>query len=258
MKIMRFNAVGFLTLLRKEVWRFLKVGVQTVLAPVVTTLLYLLVFGHVLEDALPLQEGLRYGQFLLPGLILMALAQNAFANSSSSLIQSKMNGNIVFVLLAPISAFEFYLAFTLAAVLRGLAVGAALWLVAWPLIDVPLVHPLEALGFAAVASAVLGSLGILAGVYSDKYDHLAAFQNFLIVPLTFLSGVFYSIESLSPFWQAVSFWNPMFYLIDGFRHALLGIADVNPLHAWGVALLSWAVLAALCLRMLRSGYKLRN
>jgi ABC-2 type transport system permease protein len=252
------NLFGCWTLFRKEVWRFLKVSVQTILAPAVSTLLYLLVFGVVFEEAVVVYEGHSYSSFLIPGLVMMTLAQNAFANSSSSLLQSKMNGNIVFMLLAPLSSLEVYLAFLGAAILRGLVTGGAVLLIAALLVEVE-IHSLGLiLLFALLSSGVLGALGLIAGIWSEKYDHLSAFQNFIILPLTFLSGVFYSIQDLSPFWQQLSVWNPVFYLIDGFRYGFLGVSDVSHLQSLWIALLFLLGLSLLTVMMLRSGYKLRG
>ncbi|MDP3032714.1 MAG: ABC transporter permease [Rhodocyclaceae bacterium] len=249
---------GFRTLLYKEVLRFWKVSFQTIAAPVLTALLYLLIFSHVLEDHVQVYDSISYAAFLVPGLVMMSILQNAFANSSSSLIQSKVTGNIVFVLLSPISYAELWLAYVLAAVLRGLVVGLGVLAVTlfW---DTPLlVAPLWIVVFAVLGGAILGTLGIIAGVWADKYDQLAAFQNFIIVPLTFLSGVFYSIHSLPPFWQSLSHWNPVFYMIDGFRFGFFGISDVSPWLSLLVTGASFAVLAGLTLAMLKSGYKLRS
>jgi len=249
---------GFRTLLYKEVLRFWKVSFQTIAAPVLTALLYLLIFSHVLEDHVQVYDSIGYAAFLVPGLVMMSILQNAFANSSSSLIQSKVTGNIVFVLLTPITYAEFWLAYVLAAVVRGMVVGFGVLAVTlfW---DTPLlVAPLWIVVFALLGGAILGTLGIIAGVWADKYDQLAAFQNFIIVPLTFLSGVFYSIHSLPPFWQSLSHWNPVFYMIDGFRYGFFGISDVSPWLSLLVAGASFAVLAGLTLAMLKSGYKLRS
>lgn len=249
---------GFRTLLYKEVLRFWKVSFQTIAAPVLTALLYLLIFSHVLEDHVQVYDSIGYVAFLVPGLVMMSILQNAFANSSSSLIQSKVTGNIVFVLLSPISYAEFWLAYVLAAVLRGMVVGLGVLAVTlfW---DTPLlVAPLWIVVFAVLGGAILGTLGIIAGVWADKYDQLAAFQNFIIVPLTFLSGVFYSIHSLPPFWQSLSHWNPVFYMIDGFRYGFFGISDVSPWLSLLVTGASFAVLAGLTLAILKSGYKLRS
>lgn len=251
-------SVALRTLLYKELLRFWKVGFQTVAAPVLTALLYLLVFSHVLDRQVEMYDGVAYTAFLVPGLIMMSLLQNAFANSSSSLIQSKVTGNIVFVLLAPISYSEFFAAYVLAAVIRGLVVGAGVWAVTLWFVDLPYVHPFWILFFAATGGAILANLGVIAGIWADKFDQLAAFQNFIVVPLTFLSGVFYSIHSLPRFWQAVSHANPFFYMIDGFRFGFFGQSDVSP---WVSALVvgsSFVLLATATLKMLERGYKLRN
>jgi ABC-2 type transport system permease protein len=251
-------SIALRTLLYKELLRFWKVGFQTVAAPVLTALLYLLVFSHVLDRHVEVYGGVAYTAFLVPGLIMMSLLQNAFANSSSSLIQSKVTGNIVFVLLSPVSYREFFAAYVLAAVIRGLVVGAGVWAVTLWFVDLPYVHPLWILFFAATGGAMLASLGLIAGIWADKFDQLAAFQNFVVVPLTFLSGVFYSIHSLPGLWQAVSHANPFFYMIDGFRFGFFGQSDVSP---WISALVvggSFALLATATLRMLARGYKLRN
>ncbi len=255
---MSFNRYGCWTLFRKEVWRFLKVSVQTILAPAVSTLLYLLVFGVVFEEAVVVYEGHSYSSFLIPGLVIMTLAQNAFANSSSSILQSKMNGNIVFMLLAPLSALETYLAFLGAAILRGLITGGSVLVVAAFLVPVSYHSVGLILLFGVLASGVMGALGIIAGIWSEKYDHLSAFQNFIILPLTFLSGVFYSIQDLSPFWQQLSAWNPVFYLIDGFRYGFLGISDISYLQSFWISALFMVALTLISVWILRSGYKLRG
>ncbi len=249
---------GFYTLFYKEWLRFWKVSVQTILAPVLTALLYLLVFAHTLRSRVEVYPGVDYTAFLIPGLAMMSVLQNAFANSSSSLMQSKMTGNIVFILLPPLSHREFFAAYLLAAMARGLTVGTGVFLATLWFVDVPLAHPLWAVTFAIAGSAVMGALGIIAGMQSDKIDQLAAFQNFIILPLTFLSGVFYSIQSLSPFWQALSHLNPIFYMIDGFRYGFLGHRDVSPWVSLGVVAASFLALSLLTLRLIRSGYKLRH
>jgi len=249
---------GFPALLYKELLRFWKVVVQTVVAPVVTALLYLLIFSHVLEAHVEVFPGVSYTQFLVPGLVMMSMLQNAFSNSSSSLIQSKMTGNIVFVLLPPLSYLEFFLAYLGAAILRGLVVGLGVWGVTLWFAPWSVPHLGWMLTFALLACGILGALGIVAGIWAEKYDQLAAFQNFLILPLTFLSGVFYSIHSLPAFWQAVSHANPVFYLIDGFRYAFVGHADTDPWLGLLVATLCFVAISALTLVLLRSGYKLRH
>jgi ABC-2 type transport system permease protein len=250
--------VSFWTLFIKELLRFWKVSVQTVAAPVLTSLLYLVIFGQVLEGRLQVFEGVRYTSFLVPGLVMMSVLQNSFANSSSSLIQSKITGNIVFILFAPISYAEFFWAYVAAAVARGLAVGAGVLAVTAWFVPLRLESPLWTLAFALLGAALLGALGVLAGIVSEKIDQLAAFQNFAILPLTMLSGVFYSIQSLPAFWRELSHANPFFYMIDGFRYGFFGASDVAPGVSFGVVALSFAAVAALCLRLLKSGYRLRT
>ncbi|HEC20062.1 MAG TPA: metal-dependent hydrolase [Gammaproteobacteria bacterium] len=249
---------GLYTLFAKEVWRFMKVFVQTILTPVVTALLYLLVFGQALEGNVEIYAGVTYTAFLIPGLMMMSIIQNAFANSSSSLIQSKMMGNLVFVLLSPISSLEFFIAFTAAAVVRGVLVALAVYLVAILFVDLPFAAPWAILVFAVLGSAALGVLGLIAGVWAEKFDQLAGFQNFFILPLSFLSGVFYSIHSLPGIWQTVSQFNPFFYLIDGFRFGFFGQSDADPLLSLGVTLIFLVALSALALLMLQKGYKIRG
>jgi ABC-2 type transport system permease protein len=249
---------GFSTLLYKELLRFWKVSFQTVAAPILTALLYLLIFQHALESRVQVYPGVSYQAFLVPGLAMMSLLQNAFANSSSSLIQSKITGNLVFVLLTPLSPLEMFLAYILAAVARGLMVGLGVLVVTLALADVPIQHPLWAFAFAVLGGGILGAMGIIAGIWADKFDQLAAFQNFVIIPLTFLAGVFYSVHSLPPFWQQASHLNPFFYMVDGFRYGFLGVGDVPPWISLSVVAACLLGLGALCLRLLAIGYKLRH
>ncbi len=247
---------GFRTLLYKEVLRFWKVGFQTVAAPVLTALLYLLIFAHVLESRVEI-NGLRYTAFLVPGLVMMSVLQNAFANSSSSLIQAKVTGSIIFVLLPPISYGEFYLAYVTAALLRGLMVGVGVLAVTGWFAALEFAAPVWILVFAMIGGGIMGSLGMIAGIWADKFDQLAAFQNFLIMPLTMLSGVFFSIHSLPPFWQEVSHLNPVFYMIDGFRYGFFGVSDVSPVVSLGITSASFLVVGLTTLALMRKGYKLR-
>ena len=249
---------GFRTLFHKELLRFWKVSVQTVAAPVLTALLYLVIFGHALEGKAPAFESVRYTSFLVPGLVMMSVLQNAFANSSSSLIQSKITGNIVFILLAPISYAEFFGAYVLASMARGLMVGAGVLAFGAGFVELRLVAPLWALAFGILGAALLGVLGVLAGIWSEKIDQLALFQNFLILPLTLLSGVFYSIHSLPDFWRTLSHVNPFFYMIDGFRYGFFGVSDVRPAISLAVVAVSLLLLSAASLWLLKSGYKLRH
>jgi ABC-2 type transport system permease protein len=249
---------GFSTLFYKEILRFWKVSFQTILAPVLTALLYLLIFSHVLEEHVQVYPGVRYTSFLIPGLAMMSLLQNAFANSSSSLIQSKITGNIVFILLPPLSHLEFFGAYVLASAVRGVVVGLGVFLVTAMFVPVPVQNLLWVVTFALLGSAILGTLGIIAGIWADKFDQLAAFQNFVIMPLTFLSGVFYSIHSLPPFWQNVSRVNPFFYMIDGFRYGFFGVSDVRPYLSLAIVGGSLLVLSFATLSLLKRGYKLRH
>ncbi|WP_118185217.1 ABC transporter permease [Paraburkholderia phosphatilytica] len=249
---------GFRTLFYKETLRFWKVAFQTVLAPIITALLYLTIFGHALRGHVQVYPGVEYTSFLIPGLVMMSVLQNAFANSSSSLIQSKITGNLVFVLLPPLSAWEMYGAYVLASVVRGLAVGCGVFIVTIWFVPVSFAAPFYILAFAALGSAILGTLGVVAGIWAEKFDQLAAFQNFLIMPLTFLSGVFYSTHTLPPLWREVSRLNPFFYMIDGFRYGFFGMSDIDPLASLAIVAGFFVVLAVLAMRLLASGYKLRH
>lgn len=252
------NWIACYTLFKKEVLRWVKVWLQTVLAPVVTAWLYLLVFGHVLEGRVQVFEGVSYTQFLIPGLLMMTVIQNAFANTSSSLIQSKVMGSIIFVLLPPFSALEMFLAYIAAAVMRGLAVGVGVFALAIFYAHVPIDNFWVILLFAILGSYTLGALGLIAGMWAEKFDQIAAFQSFLIVPLTFLSGVFYSIKSLPPLWATLSHWNPFFYMIDGFRYGFFGQSDQPVLVSLTAMLVAAAILTVICVSMLSKGYKLRD
>jgi ABC-2 type transport system permease protein len=250
--------IGFQTLFYKEVLRFWKVATQTITAPIMTAMLYLLIFGHVLQGRVQVYPGVNYTAFLIPGLVMMSVLQNAFANSSSSLIQSKITGNLVFILLPPLSHWEMFSAYVLAAVVRGLAVGGGVFLITAWFANLSFVAPWWIVIFALLGAAILGTMGLVAGIWAEKFDQLAAFQNFLIMPATFLSGVFYSIHSLPPFWKAVSNFNPFFYMIDGFRYGFFGQSDVDPLISCAVVLAFFLVLAGCALQMLKNGYKLRH
>jgi len=249
--------IGFWTLFYKEVLRFWKVAFQTVAAPVLTALLYLLIFGHVLDDRV-LVHGVRYTSFLIPGLIMMQVMQNAFANSSSSLIQAKITGSIVFVLLPPIPYGAFFAAYVLAAVLRGLMVGVGVLLATVWFVELQAEAPGWILLFAALSGALFAALGMIAGIWVEKFDQLAAFQNFLIMPLTMLSGVFYSIHTLPAFWQGLSHYNPVFYMIDGFRYGFFGVSDVPPQISLLVVVVCLLAVSLLTLHLLKRGWKLRT
>jgi len=249
---------GTRTLLYKEVLRFWKVSFQTVAAPVLTAVLYLLIFGHALEDHVKVYGTVSYTAFLIPGLVMMSVLQNAFANSSSSLIQSKITGNLVFLLVTPLSHWAWFLAYVGAAIVRGLAVGLGVLLVTLWFAPLSVAQPLWILVFAIAGAALMGALGLVAGLWAEKFDQIAAFQNFIVMPMTFLSGVFYSVHSLPPVWLAVSHLNPFFYMIDGFRRGFFGVSDVSPWTSLAVVAGSLAVVCALCLHLLRIGYKIRH
>jgi ABC-2 type transport system permease protein len=253
-----FVSVGFRTLFFKETLRFWKVATQTIAAPILTAMLYLLIFGHVLEGRVEVYPGVSYTAFLVPGLVMMSVLQNAFANASSSLIQSKITGNLVFILLPPLSHWEILLAYVAASVVRGLVVGAGVFAITAWFAHLSFAAPLWIIVFAVLGAAILGTLGVIAGIWADKFDQLAAFQNFLIMPATFLAGVFYSIHSLPAFWQAVSHFNPFFYMIDGFRHGFFGQSDISPWTSLAIVSAFFAVLAAVAINLLRGGYKLRH
>ncbi|MEK6735976.1 MAG: ABC transporter permease [Pseudomonadota bacterium] len=249
---------GFLTLLYKELLRFWKVGFQTILAPMVSTLLYLLIFYHVLAAHVEVYPDVAYTIFLIPGLIMMAVIQNAFANSSSSMIQSKISGNIVFILLSPLSYREIFFAYIIASIVRGLIVGTGVYLTTLIFFDIPLHLPLWAIIFVIMGSAISGALGVIAGIWAEKFDQLAAFQNFIIMPLTFLSGVFYTIHSLPPIWQYLSRINPFFYMIDGFRYGFFGVSDISPYTSLSIVMVCLVAISAFTIHILKNGYKLRH
>ncbi len=248
---------GANTLFKKEILRFWKVAFQTVAAPVLTAVMYLLIFGHVLEGRVEVFKGVGYTSFLIPGLVMMSVLQNSFANSSSSLIQSKITGNLVFLLLSPLSHWAWFVAYVGASVVRGLAVGFGVFLVTVWFATPSFAQPLWALVFVVLGAGMLGAMGLIAGLWAEKFDQLAAFQNFIIMPMTFLSGVFYSVHSLPGVWQRMSHLNPFFYMIDGFRRGFFGTSDVSPWLSLGVVGGSFIVVSAVALYLLKIGYKLR-
>ncbi len=249
---------GWQTLLYKEVLRFWKVGFQTVGAPILTAVLYMLIFGHVLQDQVKVYGSVSYTAFLVPGLVMMSVLQNAFANSSSSLIQSKIMGNLVFLLLTPLSHWHWFVAYVGSSVLRGLAVGAGVFVVTVYFGQPSFVAPLWIVVFAVLGAALLGALGLIAGLWAEKFDQMAVFQNFIIMPMTFLSGVFYSIHSLPPTWQTVSHLNPFFYMIDGFRYGFFGVSDVSPWISLGIVGSALVGVSCIAVHLLKIGYKIRH
>ena len=257
---------GWTMLFYKEVLRFWKVSFQTVAAPVLTAVMYLMIFGHVLEAHVQVYNGVSYTAFLIPGLVMMSVLQNAFANSSSSMVQSKIMGNLVFLLLTPLSHWSWFFAYALSAMVRGLIVGAGVMLAGvlfvWQssILNFSLmpVQPAWVITFAVMGAFMLGSLGLIAGLWADKFDQMAAFQNFIIMPMTFLSGVFYSIHSLPTFWQGISHLNPFFYMIDGFRFGFFGQSDVSPWLSLSVVGVCLSLVSTIALQLLRTGYKIRG
>jgi ABC-2 type transport system permease protein len=249
---------GWQTLFYKEILRFWSVGFQTVAAPILTAVLYMLIFGHVLDGKVLVYGTVTYTAFLVPGLVMMSVLQNAFANSSSSLIQSKIMGNLVFVLLTPLGHWSWFVAYVGSSIARGLAVGAGVMAVTYCFGQPSIVAPLWIVVFAILGAAMLGAMGLIAGLWAEKFDQMAAFQNFVIMPMTFLSGVFYSIHSLPSFWQTVSHLNPFFYMIDGFRYGFFGVSDVSPWLSLGIVGIAFALVSAIAVHLLRIGYKIRS
>ena len=249
---------GWKMLLKKEVLRFWRVAFQTIAAPVLTAVLYLMIFGHVLQGRVEVYPGVSYVAFLVPGLVMMSMLQNAFANSASSLVQSKIMGNLVFTLLAPLTARDWFVAYVGAAIVRGLLVGLGVYVITLFYAPPQAAAPLWIFAFALLGSGLMGVLGLLAGLWADKFDQMAVFQNFIVMPMTFLAGVFYSIHSLPAVWQTLSHLNPFFYMIDGFRYGFFGVSDVSPWLSLAIAGGAFLAVSALTLHLLRTGYKLRN
>lgn len=252
------NSIGFSTLFYKECRRFLRVAVQTLLTPMITSILYLAVFAQVLAGRVEVYEGVSYLQFLVPGLVMMTVIQNSYANTSSSLGQAKMNGSIAFLLVSPISSLEIFSAFIFAAIARGTMVGLGVLAVSWLFVDVLIVNPWVVLAFVVLSSALLATLGMIAGIWADQFEQMSMFQNFVIMPLSFLSGVFYSIHSLPPIWAELSRFNPFFYMVDGFRYGFLGQSDVSPWHSAVVIIVTLLAMVSIAMTMLVKGYKLRG
>ncbi len=253
-----FNWLGMWTLYLKEVRRFFKVVTQTVLAPVITTLLFLAIFSLALGSMRPDVNGIPFAEFLAPGLIMMTMLQNAFANTSSSIMISKIQGNIVDVLMPPLSAAELNIGFAMAGVTRGVFVGFVTALGMLPFVAITITHLWAVIFFAAGASLMLSLLGMLAGVWSEKFDHLQAITNFIITPLAFLSGTFYSVKQLPEFAYIFTTFNPFFYLIDGFRYAFTGVADGSIVIGVWVVIGCNVTLWIVSDFVLRRGYRLKS
>jgi ABC-2 type transport system permease protein len=252
------NWAGFSTLYMREVRRFMKVGLQTLAAPVVTALLYMMVFVVAVQGARPPVHGTEFATFVAPGLIMMAILNNAFANSSSSLLQAKFNGLLGDFLTPPLTPLEHVAAFALGAATRGVVVGLVTWAAVTPFVHVPIAHPWAMLYFALGAALCLGFLGIMAGLWAEKFDHMAAVTNFVVMPLTFLSGTFYLVERLPEPFRTASRFNPFFYLIDGFRYGFIGVAEGSILAGVIMTAGLTVSLGFVCLWMFETGYKLKT
>lgn len=252
------NWIGWRSLYMKEVRRFLNVATQTVMAPVVTTLLFLAIFTLALGRAVETVNGVPFAVFLAPGLIVMAMVQNAFANTSSSLVISKLQGNIVDVLMPPINPVEFVSAYALAGVTRGLVVGLSTGLCMWIFVPFEIANAGLIVYHAVGASLMLSLIGIIGGIWAEKFDHMAAITNFVITPFAFLSGTFYSIERLPEPFYTIAFFNPFFYMIDGFRSGFIGVSDAPAWLGMSIMLGINALLAVAAWRMVATGYKLKN
>ncbi|MBK1968604.1 MULTISPECIES: ABC transporter permease [Brevundimonas] len=252
------NWVGLRTLYLKEVRRFWKVGAQTVAAPVVTTLLYMMVFVVALKGARPPLHGTPFAEFVAPGLIMMAILQNAFANASSSLIQAKIMGTATDFLTPPLSPLELTVGFTLGAATRGVAVGLVTAICVMPFAKLGLANIALIVWFGLIASLLMGMVGVLAGLWSEKFDHLSAVQNFVVMPMTFLSGAFYLIDSLPEPFASISRFNPFFYLIDGFRAGFIGHAEGSLMVGVVMSAVLTVVMGAACWLVFRSGWRLKS
>ena len=253
-----FNWIGFYTLYSKEVRRFLNVFAQTVLAPAITTLLFYIIFTISVDRSYLSTESFTFSQFLAPGLVCMSIMQNAFANTSSSILISKVQGNIVDVLMPPLSEYELTLSYSLGGVTRGLLVGLSVSIVIYLIVPIQITNLFIIIYFALFSSLLLSLLGILCGIWAKKFDHMASVTNFIILPLTFLSGTFYSIERLPEDWRFFAYLNPFFYIIDGFRYGFVGVSDSN--ISLGIFILAMANLIFLILTIyiFKKGYGLRN
>lgn len=252
------NWGGLKTLYAREVRRFWKVGVQTVFAPVVTSLLYMMVFAVATHGAPPPVAGVRFAAFVGPGLIMMSILNNAFANSSSSILQAKMQGLTVDFLTPPLSPWELTVGFILGAATRGVVVGLVTGICILPFAPMQLMHPWAVLWFGLTASFIMGMIGVVAGLWAEKFDHMAVVTNFVVMPLTFLSGTFYLADRLPEPFHTISHYNPMFYMIDGFRYGFIGFADGSIVIGVAVTGLPTAVLGALCWGLFRIGYRLKT
>jgi ABC-2 type transport system permease protein len=256
----RFGAVnwlGLFTLCRREVLRFANVWTQTLLAPLVTAGLFLLIFTIAIGPRRGDVMGVPFTSFIAPGILMMTVIQNAFANTSSSIVISKVQGNIVDTLMPPLAPFELVLGYLAGGVVRGLMVAVAITLGLWLITGLFPAHPLVLLVFATLGAAFLSSLGMLAGLWANKFDQMAAITNFIVTPLAFLSGTFYSVEALPPVLYSITHFNPVFYLIDGARFGMLGVSDANPVLGFAVAVAATAAVMLAAWSLFRTGWRLK-
>ena len=251
------NWIGLGGLCWKEVKRFLSVYIQTVVAPIITTLLFLIVFSVALGRAMKVVSGVPFMEFLAPGLIMMAIIQNAFSNTSSSLVSAKMQGNIVDMIMAPLSPMELTAGYAFGGMARGLLVGLVVGLAMLPFVSLQMANPGHVLFYAVAASLMLSLLGIIGGIWADKHEQVAAFTNFVITPLAFLSGTFYSIDRLPGAWNTAAHLNPFFYLIDGLRYGFIGQAESSLEIGYAISVGGNVVLGAVCWALFKTGYRLR-
>jgi ABC-2 type transport system permease protein len=254
------NWIGMQTLVKREVGRFLNVYLQTIVAPVVTTVLFYIVFTLAFgsADAGRGITGVPYMEFLVPGLIMMGMAQNAFSNTSSSMIIGKVQGNIIDILMPPLAPWEILVGYIIGGVLRGLMIGLVSVIVLVPFVGLTIANPLTLFLFAILGCTMLSLLGTIGGMWADKFDHIAAITNFIVMPMTFLSGTFYTVDRLSPFWQDVAHANPFFYMIDGFRSGFIGVADMPLTIGIIVLVITNIILWWTAHRMLVTGYKIKS
>ena len=253
-----FNWIGFYTLYKKEVKRFFNVFAQTILAPAVTTILFYVIFTLSIDRNFLISGNYSYSEFLAPGLICMAIMQNAFANTSSSILISKVQGNIVDVLMPPISELELTFSYSLGGVTRGILIGLTVFILINFFVPIKVNNLVIVLFFAFSSSLLLSLLGILCGVWAKKFDHMASITNFIILPLTFLSGTFYTIDRLPEFWHFLASWNPFFYMIDGFRFGFLGQGDSNLFLGFIIMFVGNLILLTLTIYIFKKGYGLRS
>ncbi len=248
----------FYAIIKKEIYRFSSIWVQTLIGPLTTALLYQLIFGHQFSSISTGIDGINYATFLIPGLIIMQVLLNAFGNGSSSLIQSKYSGNIIFILMAPVSQFSMYMAYLIASIIRGILVGAAVLIgIVW-FGNLPFSHIWAIIYFAILGSAITGGLGLIGGIVCEKFDQLAGFQSFVMVPLIYLSGIFFNIQHFSDFWKSLAMLDPFLYIVDGFRYGFVG-ANNFAIEYGAIFVFIFAIVVNFVgYNLLRRGVKIKN